>query len=56
MEELQILTVQTREELKKIQDKAQEIRASELQEKAVTYIAEDKLPIGKALNILIEQE
>ena len=56
VEELKISTSQTREELRQIQERAVEIRANELQERAEAYIAEGKLPMGKALKILIEQE
>ena len=55
-EELKICTSQTREELRQIQERAEEIRANELQERAEAYIAEGKLPMGKILKILIEQE
>ena len=56
VEDLKIITSQTREELKKIQERAKEMRERELQEKAEAYIAEGKLPMGKAYKILIEQE
>ena len=41
---------------KQIQERVTEIRERELQERAEAYIAEVKLPMGKALTILIEQE
>ena len=45
-----------RAELKKVQNKSEEIREQELKDRAEKYIEEGKLPAGKALKILIEQE
>ena len=55
-EELKLSTIQTREELRKIQERAVGIRENKLQERTEAYIAEGKLPMGKALTILIKQE
>ena len=55
-EELKSTKIQTREEQRNTQEKAEEIREQELKDRVETYITEGKLPMGKALKILIEQE
>ena len=42
--------------LKRVQGEAEEIREQEMMDRAEKYIEEGKLPAGKALKILIEQE
>ena len=55
-EELKSTKIQTRKEQRSTQEKVEEIREQELKDRAEAYIAEGKLPMGKALKILIEQE
>ena len=54
--DLKLVTSQTREEHRKIQDRAKHFRESELQERVYAYIVEDKLSMCKVLKILIDQE
>ena len=55
-EELRNIRTATRKQLKEIQQEAGKRREKEMKERVDTYIAKGKLPIGKALKIIIDQE
>ena len=55
-EELQVIRKEARKRLTEIQQEAETRREKEMEERAEAYIAEGKLPAGKALTIIIEQE
>ena len=55
-EELQAIRKEARQKLKEVQQEAEARREKEMEERAEAYIAEGRLPAGKTLNIIIEQE